>query len=386
MNDSFCQKIDKENLIEKYINGELSSSLVKKLEKHLTVCHKHEKAVALEKMIKEGITEYARNGIKANLRKRIQKTNETRSLILRFAAILFVATITPLILYYHFNIDKPVSSDKKESEMYSPVEAEEIKSMEKRKYETPVKSIKPQKDIGSAAEKQEKEIMIESPDLAEDEIGERPVQPAKVKREELKKPVKEEKELIEGLLGSSGERTMSSPSIPAANRATSGKGEIDKMKELPMMAPPSAARGKKSAADQISLEEEFMSDAVISEISSGGLAPEEESDRSGVDIERQLTNYDESVYECCDRYKQTVKDDSIIINIELTILQNGFVDNVNIINSSIKNEIIMECIIQKIKTFHFSKQKEKIIVEKKYVYKNLKDDVNRTADEEEKVK
>jgi hypothetical protein len=104
MDKNFCQQIDRELLVEQYVCGRLKGDLLEKFENHLRECEVHAQAVTLEKAIKRGVSEFARGEIKTKLHDRLKKREDTRFLLLRYAAILFVAVITPLILYYQFNI------------------------------------------------------------------------------------------------------------------------------------------------------------------------------------------------------------------------------------------------------------------------------------------
>jgi hypothetical protein len=60
----------------------------------------------LEKALQRGITEFARGELKTKLKKRLKKRENTRYLILRYAAILFIAVITPLLIYYQFSVNE----------------------------------------------------------------------------------------------------------------------------------------------------------------------------------------------------------------------------------------------------------------------------------------
>jgi hypothetical protein len=104
MDKKFCQQIDNEMLVEQYVSGRLKGDLLEKFKNHLRGCEVHAQAVTLEKAIKRGVSEFARGEIKTKLHDRLKKREDTRFLLLRYAAVLFVAVITPLILYYQFNI------------------------------------------------------------------------------------------------------------------------------------------------------------------------------------------------------------------------------------------------------------------------------------------
>ena len=104
MDKNFCQQIDKESLVEQYVAGKLRGDLLDKFEQHIKDCEDHAQSVLLEKALKRGVSEYARGEIKTRLHDRLKKREDTRFMMLRYAAILLVAVITPLILYYQFNV------------------------------------------------------------------------------------------------------------------------------------------------------------------------------------------------------------------------------------------------------------------------------------------
>ncbi len=134
MDKNFCQQIDKELLVEQYVCGQLKGDLLEKFENHLRECEVHAQAVILEKAIKRGVSEFARGEIKTKLHDRLKKREDTRFLLLRYAAILFVAVITPLILYYQFNISpgRTVRTPLKiQQQPVSPTISKEEKPVEK---------------------------------------------------------------------------------------------------------------------------------------------------------------------------------------------------------------------------------------------------------------
>ena len=104
MDKNFCRQIDKESLVEQYVAGKLRGDLLDQFEQHLKDCEDHARAVLLEKALKRGVSEYARGEIKSKLRNRLKKREDTRYMMLRYAAILLVAVVTPLLLYYQLNI------------------------------------------------------------------------------------------------------------------------------------------------------------------------------------------------------------------------------------------------------------------------------------------
>jgi hypothetical protein len=104
MDKDYCRLADEEMLVEAYVAGKLKGEVLKKFEEHLKICVKHARAVSLEKALKKGIAEYARAEIKLRIRNSLEKMRDKRFLLLRYAAILFVAVLMPLLLHYQFNI------------------------------------------------------------------------------------------------------------------------------------------------------------------------------------------------------------------------------------------------------------------------------------------
>lgn len=100
MDKDFCRQIDDEDLIEKYIAGKLHGELLNRLTEHLQECIDHSKAVNLEKALSRGVREFARSELKSNLRTQIKKHEISKYYILRYAAILIVAIMAPIVLYY----------------------------------------------------------------------------------------------------------------------------------------------------------------------------------------------------------------------------------------------------------------------------------------------
>jgi hypothetical protein len=100
MDKDFCRQIDEEDLIEKYIAGKLHGELLNRLTEHLQECIDHSNAVNLEKALSRGVRDFARSELKSNLRNQIKKHEISKYYILRYAAILIVAIMAPIVLYY----------------------------------------------------------------------------------------------------------------------------------------------------------------------------------------------------------------------------------------------------------------------------------------------
>ena len=389
MNDSFCRKIDKELLIDKYISGELSASLIRKLEKHIQTCEKHARAVTLEKMIKKGVTEYARNGMKARLRGRIQKRTDTRSMILRFAAILFIATITPLILYYHLNIDKPVNISKKSEQISIPAPSDQMEAVKESKACKPAASPKKEQAVNNFGEKSMQERKLKRSIGKGDEKKQQPVVALESEDTESEtQPLKDiaagmkKSESIKDLQGSSGYKDLPSPAMTGEIIHSTSGGGVGVTEGNSYQQPESISKkAMRSAGNAVSMKEDIHQESDLRGITPDMLSTDKVSKPSHTVILKQLSLYNDEVYDCFAKYYGVTDGDSLLLDIRITVGKNGIVDEVNILHSTIKNEEFNNCIIDKIKSINFSPQVEKVSVKNKYVYKISKQDTTKTAEQ-----
>jgi hypothetical protein len=165
MDTSFCKKIDEEMLVEQYVKDKLNPEEREQFELHLKDCKKHTQAVALEKAFHRGISEYARSEIRSHLKRSIRKKETMRFYILRYAAILFIVVITPLMLYYQFYMPQP------ETDQILTTDDEAIISEEE--------SIEPQLEPAPVSEdraSRERKEIIRSKDLIEQSRATQPEQ------------------------------------------------------------------------------------------------------------------------------------------------------------------------------------------------------------------
>ena len=128
MDKEFCKIIDQDDLVEKYIEGNLHGELLNRFIEHIGQCEEHSQAVTLEKALQRGVRDFARSELKSNLHHRIKKQEISKYYILRYAAILIIAVIAPIILYYQFKA-QPEILDLAREEMLVPV-TEQEKSIE----------------------------------------------------------------------------------------------------------------------------------------------------------------------------------------------------------------------------------------------------------------
>jgi hypothetical protein len=139
MDKDFCQLIDRDDLVEKYIEGKLHGEILNKFTQHLSECEAHARAVSLERALQRGVRDFARSELKSNLRHQIKKHEISRYYILRYAAILIVAIMAPILLYYQFVI-KPETPQFAREEIHSPVQLkEQVPVQDKEKVPAPEK-------------------------------------------------------------------------------------------------------------------------------------------------------------------------------------------------------------------------------------------------------
>lgn len=194
MDKSFCKRIDDEFLVEEYVAGKLFGELREQFEQHISECEEHANALALEKALRRGVREFARNELKSRIRSKVRKRDDIRLIVLRFAAFLFVAVITPLILYYQFGILQqeseqslvPESTSKRPviaTETMEVKESEQSKEIQKTVAEVPMKRTVSD-DLSEGAGLTAEPVMPEVSDEA-DAVGEIELQT----RDELKTSV-----------------------------------------------------------------------------------------------------------------------------------------------------------------------------------------------------
>jgi hypothetical protein len=219
MDKNYCKKIDENLLVEKYVEGKLDPEEIQKFEKHLAECPVHAQAVTLEKALYRGISEYARSEIRSRLRRSVEKKDDIRYYILRYAAILFLVVITPLILYYQFYTPRVQDVEIPHPELLSP--AQEKKPGSKTQNQSI--QLTEDKSSGDVAETE-----------AENDMSDKIVKRSALEDQKLSRPA---------------------PEIKAQEEELSGEAQRAERKQAEVPEPPSAAHalrkittGEKSAA------------------------------------------------------------------------------------------------------------------------------------------
>jgi len=339
MYDSFCKEIDQELLVEQYVAGKLSGDLLYKFEQHINVCAEHANAVSLEKALRRGVREFARSEIKSRIKQRIHKREDMRIMILRFAAFLFVAVITPIILYYQF--------------VLVPDRIEEAQEQGKIASDTAYSAPAQEDDLSQQAKPEAVTIDVAGP---------------------------EDKGI------SSEERVEIMPPVKSAQDIAGKAGEA--VNEPQAVKPPevagAAAEAEKSA-EEYKLSQDILEEETLVTRKRIGLtsvsAVREASDESSLYVSaadqslqaeltemigQQMVLYQAQIQTCVENYLSNEALNAYTIEIEFVIQPEGNITGVQVIKSAVKIPEIENCILEKIKTWKFQVKNTQCTVRKKF--------------------
>lgn len=332
MKNDFCKIIDKQFLVEQYVAGKLKGQILVQFEEHVRDCALHAEAVSLEKSLKRGVSDFARNEIRMKLRNRLKKREDTRFLILRVAAVLFVAVITPLIIYYQFNIepdnisetfetsrqirqDKSLEVTSVESEPVPPSPpASGIRSVEKK---SRTSSAKIQPTTKQVSESKSDAISGDSPMMSSG---------ASVTPKEISAPDEDISE--EAVMGFSEEETLSEHTVAAVQKT----------------AP--AARGKGFAKKQYPTKMELL-------------------------VDDKYKSQRTQILSCIENKLSGKERDEYALSLKIYIDDDGKVTEIRTVKTSVDNRDVETCILNIIKAWEFEAGTGESIVEK-VIYFGLK--------------
>ncbi len=295
MDKNLCRQIDQESLVEQYVAGKLQGELLEQFEQHIKDCEDHARAVLLEKSLKRGVSEFARGEIKTKLRNQLKKREDTRFMILRYAAILFVAVITPLLLYYQLNV--------------APEEMAE-----------------------SVSEKEERVISDDAIDSYEEELQkaeEPPKTELKARRSSLPKS---EKEPVEPTTRGGVEPAKMQNMLKTVKAKAPPKIKA----EYPLGEEPQAARDIARAPASRGEGQEGQSPALIAEIN------------------RKVVEDSSSIKGCMDNYLGESERINYKLELSIQVLNNGKIGEIKIIRTTNQSSDLETCMLNIIKTWILS--------------------------------
>jgi hypothetical protein len=316
MDKKFCQQIDHESLVEQYVAGKLKGKLLEKFEKHLKECRDHAQAVLLEKAIKRGISDFARGEIKSNLKNRLKKKEDTRFLILRYAAILLVAVITPLLLYYQMNVaPDPMSVSEREESLSIGKSAEKSEGSVSEAEEPAETELRTRSSVNGT--ERENRIVPASPAESAENIPQGTAKaPEKVGRLEDAQKKKAESEKNQNMLKAA--KTSPPPKLEATRPLE------EEIRTLQDEIPAMAARGYSGEKESVFLNQE---------------------------IEKKMKEDSLAIKTCIEKFISSSDRQTFLLSVTIQVLNGGKIGHVKIIKSSVKSSGLEACLFDIIKTW-----------------------------------
>ncbi len=292
MDKILCRQIDQELLVEQYVAGKLRGELLEQFEQHIKGCEDHARAMSLEKALKRGVSEFARGEIKTKLRNRLKKREDTRFMILRYAAILFVAVITPLLLYYQLNVA-------------------------------------PEEMVESVSEKEERAISDDAINSYEEELQkteEPPITELKARRSSLPNSEKE-------------------PVEPTARGGVESAKMQNMLKAVKATAPP------KVEADYPLGEEPQAAGDIARAPASRGDGQGEQSPALIAEINRKVAEDSSSIKGCMDNFLGESERIKYKLELSIQIQNNGKIGEIKIIRTTNQSSDLEDCVLNIIKAW-----------------------------------
>jgi hypothetical protein len=338
MDKNICQQIDDEMLVEQYVAGRLKGELLDKFEEHIQTCPNHAHAVTLEKALKRGVSEFARGELKSKIRERLQKREDTRFLLLRYAAILFVAVITPLLLYYQLNV-------------YNS-------GLEESLSVTKETALKDSSEGQSEGEKQfrktaEEESVIPPTDGNESRHEPDPIKTAQeIEKAEI--PGRDTETKIQAPPPLE-ESAIPPPPVPDAKSDMEKEGEV--LEDLAARNRVKTSEGASKRTPPMPMSQAAYHKAPVSSLS--------------IQLDDKIKQDKLALKYCIESNLEGAELQEYQINLRLHISDDGGIDEIVVINSSKRSDELEDCLTILIKKWHFEVLAEEKEIETEFVYKDL---------------
>ena len=322
MDTNFCQQIDQESLVEQYVAGKLRGELLDKFEQHIKECEDHAQAVLLEKALKRGVSEFARSEIKTRLHKRLKKREDTRFMMLRYAAVLLVAVITPLILYYQFNV---APEDMADSVIQIEDEAvdknsKKIPEEEDQSEDLPVKELKSEKPASPRSQERPSQPVTPTAGISLRESGEG------TKSADDETPINTKPARL-------AEQAEAEDLLKSAEPASVPKIEAD-------YPPADEKTARKSKSERSAA---FMSTQNVAQ-----------TDRNA-ELNAKILQDSIAIRRCLDTYLSEGEKETFKIDLSIHIQLSGMIEKVEVVKSTHKSVDLEACLIEIIKNWIFTK-------------------------------
>jgi len=333
MDKLFCEQIDREMLIEEYVQGRLRSEVRDKFEQHLLECDKHALAVRLEKILKKGVTEFARNQLRSTITRHHHQPQENlRVVILRYAAFLFVAVFVPLMLYYQFQVLQRSTTE-------IPIRENQILMG----------------DSAALSIEKKQEPSILPADLAKSPSRGEGSGQKKISESPVISPATSVNDLHKLQIAKTDSAQPEEQTVPQTLPIESRTQAADKALSAPEQQPEKdrtySVSGIKKQEDQAGQD---LSIFIKGEMASGELTQQ---------IAQQISRQEQELKNCLDQ-----KNISGFFEIEFIISSQGVPSGIRIIKTNSDTKRIDDCIIEKIKNWKFDTLEQEIAVKKKFTF------------------
>jgi hypothetical protein len=261
----------------------------------------------------------------------LKKREDTRFMMLRYAAILLVAVITPLILYYQFNI--------------APDEmADSVTQIEDKAVTDNSKKITEEED-----QREEREIKTKEPAPAQS--GEKPVQPAApASGVSLRESEEAEQSNEEVSINSKQSRLAESKEIEQLLKSV----EAPSVPKIEADVPPedeTLARRSKSAGSSA-----YMS-------AQGTAQPDRSAQLNAKILQDSL-----AIRKCIDTHLSESDKVTFKIDLSIQIQKSGKIETVNVLESTHKSVKLEECLINIIKKWTLLRMERDQLITKQITY------------------
>jgi hypothetical protein len=339
MDKSFCERIDRESLIEEYVQGKLSGELGRQLEQHLRECERHALAVRWETNLRQGVIEFARNQLRSRIRKEYRPPENIRFVVLRYAALVLIMVVVPLMLYYQFRIYRPPGTSLKEPAPAINVIDSTAKTNARIEAKAKIQTARSTTKTQVAGEVKKTEPVTLAPEPAP-EAGENVI-PRESESIAPRQPALEGKPSPE-----------TSPAIIQQSAPAAKKQSADKIKEYLNTEQTMTAGGIARQAD---------SNQTLSVYTDTGLVTPEKYNY----IREQLAARQSELVNCF-----SAQDSSQFVVVRMTISAQGLVENLKVIESNITIQNTENCILDKIRLWKFAELHQKTVITKKIYLKS----------------
>lgn len=329
MDKTFCEQIDRDSLVEEYIQGRLPGDLRIRFEQHLLECDQHAMAVRMERILKKGVVEFARNQVRSSIIHRHHRPQEDlRVAILRYAAFLFVAVFVPLMLYYQFQVLQSSVHGITLPEKQILMEDDARTSIEKKQEQHPPAAtsvISPSQVTGSGMPSPAESSVV-LPPLSVTGTYDRQI----INRD-----------------GAHPEKQAVPQTLPTESRTQAADKSLNALEQQPEKDKTYSVSGIKKREDQ------HRQDLIIF------IKDEMASHELTQQIAQQISQREQELINCIPQ-----KNTGVYFEIEFIISSQGLPADIKIIKTNSGSKQIDGCVIEKIKNWKFDTLDQEIVVKK----------------------